>query len=146
MIRTLIVTALALIGVAHFAVHATRLGGPVFAADAGVESRPMSGLFAAREATSPAFHRTRGTRFMGGLIVVSASYDPGARLWTAYSNDLGGVFLQATSWTVLVASVPPAVSKLLPRKLFQPAHDIAIEIVSHDPARNETLGSIHSRA
>ena len=68
---------------------------------------------------------------MGGLIVVSASYDADADLWSAHSADLGGMFLQATSWKILVQAVPGAVGKLLPRGLFRPAHDIAIEVISH---------------
>lgn len=84
---------------------------------------------------------------MGGLIIVSASYDPNANLWTAYSTDLGGVFLHATSWKVLVDTVPIAVGKLLPRRLFRPAHDIAIEVISHaaTPGMPKS-GSIHSQS
>lgn len=76
---------------------------------------------------------------MGSLIIVSASYDANTSLWSAYSSELGGMFLQATSWKVLVDTVPEAVGKLAPRGLFRAAHDIVIEVISHAGTR-ETDG------
>ena len=65
---------------------------------------------------------------MGRLVVVSASYDANSSLWSASSSELGGVFLKATSWKVLVETVPGAVGRLLPRGFFSAAPDIAIEV------------------
>jgi hypothetical protein len=91
---------------------------------------------------------------MKDLLIVTAQYDANTALWSAASTDLGGVFLQATSWQALVDSVPDAVGDLLPRGLFCRSRDIAIEVVAHTstlcPRRASTNGlggpafSIHS--
>ena len=84
---------------------------------------------------------------MGSLIIVSASYDANTSLWTAHSCELGGMFLQATSWKALVDTVPGAVAKLLPRGLFSHSHDIAIEVVSESAsASRDASESIRGRA
>ncbi len=68
---------------------------------------------------------------MNDLIIVTASYNSKSELWSAASPDLGGAFLQATSWQALVDSVPAAVGRLLPRGLFRGSRDIAIEVIAH---------------
>ena len=89
---------------------------------------------------------------MADLMIVTARYDDSAQLWLAASDDLGGQFLQATSWKTLVDQVPGAMAKLLPRGIFSPAIDIFIEVIAHSSThldqRSEDLGpgTIHNPA
>ncbi len=76
---------------------------------------------------------------MRELFIVTASYDDNAGLWSAEANDLGGLFLQATSWRTLVETVPDAVGRLLPSGLFRPARDIAIEVAEGADTRRRTI-------
>ncbi len=113
-------------------------------AGAGEPARSRSG-----RAGAGSIVPNRGRR-TGGLVIVGASYDAKTDLWSARSDELGGVFLHATSWKVLVDTVPEAVDRLLPRGLFGGAHDIAIEVTGPMRAAiqpwREPLESIHSRA
>ncbi len=75
---------------------------------------------------------------MRDLLIVTASWDADAAVWSAISADLGGLFIQAPSWKTLVESIPEAVLRLLPRRPFHPARDIAIEVIAHASTRAST--------
>ena len=65
---------------------------------------------------------------MRSLIVVTANYNPDTKLWSAASADVGGLFLQTTSWKALVDAVPAEIDRVCPPGLFRPRRDIAIEV------------------
>ena len=62
------------------------------------------------------------------LLIVTANYDSDTKMWSAASTELGGLFLQTTSWKSLVDAVPAEIDKHLPPSLFRRRRDIAIEV------------------
>lgn len=67
---------------------------------------------------------------MGHLIVVRATWDSEAEVWTAESTDLPGLVTEAASLDELDAKLPDLIRDLLDRDDVEGGFDVPVEVIA----------------
>ena len=71
-----------------------------------------------------------GTTKMGHLIVVRATWDSDAEVWTAESTDLPGLVTEASSLDELDAKLPGLIRDLLDVNDSDDGFDVPVEVIA----------------
>jgi predicted RNase H-like HicB family nuclease len=71
-----------------------------------------------------------GTTKMGHLIVVRATWDSDAEVWTAESTDLPGLVTEASSLDELDAKLPGLIRDLLDVNEADDGFDVPVEVIA----------------
>ncbi|MGD9839585.1 MAG: DUF1902 domain-containing protein [Afipia sp.] len=71
-----------------------------------------------------------GTTNMGHLIVVRATWDSDAEVWTAESTDLPGLVTEASSLDELDAKLPGLIRDLLDVNDADDGFDVPVEVIA----------------
>lgn len=71
-----------------------------------------------------------GTGKMGHLIVVRATWDSDAEVWTAESTDLPGLVTEASSLDELDAKLPDLIRDLLDVSDAADGFDVPVEVIA----------------
>jgi hypothetical protein len=71
-----------------------------------------------------------GTAKMGHLIVVRATWDSEAEVWTAESTDLPGLVTEASSLDELDAKLPGLIRDLLDNGDLEGGFDVPVEVIA----------------
>lgn len=67
---------------------------------------------------------------MGHLIVVRATWDSVAEVWTAESSDLPGLVTEASSLNELDAKLPDLIRDLLDNGDLEGGFDVPVEVIA----------------
>lgn len=71
-----------------------------------------------------------GTLKMGHLIVVRATWDTEASVWTAESSDLPGLVTEAASLDELDAKLPDLIRDLLEGEGATEGYEVPVEVIA----------------
>lgn len=71
-----------------------------------------------------------GDAKMGRLIVVRATWDDQAEVWTAESSDLPGLVTEASSLNDLDAKLPDLIRDLLEGSDVEGGFDVPVEVIA----------------
>ncbi|WP_407118370.1 DUF1902 domain-containing protein [Bradyrhizobium sp. LMG 9283] len=88
---------------------------------------------------------TGGTPKMGHLIVVRATWDSEASVWTAESSDLPGLVTEATGLDELDAKLPDLIRDLLEDGGATDGYEVPIEVIASF-SRRIKIGSAEEAA
>lgn len=72
----------------------------------------------------------RGAPKMGHLIVVRATWDSEASVWTAESSDLPGLVTEAASLDELDAKLPGLIRDLLEDEAVAEEYEVPVEVIA----------------
>jgi hypothetical protein len=74
---------------------------------------------------------------MGKVIVVKASFDPEAGVWSTESSDIHGLRIEAATIEALIERIPGAIQDLLEDCDGEGSypHDVPVELIAHASTR-----------